>query len=91
MGKHTPSRSFWHASRSLQEIEALKVLSDAMYELVKGHAMKYIKAEVIRRTVFANLMSALSPIALLKIGGLIGEAKISSYELSDANSQTIRG
>ncbi|KAF5358195.1 hypothetical protein D9756_001400 [Leucocoprinus leucothites] len=53
------------------EIEALKALSDAMYGLVKSHAMKYVKAEVIRRTVFAGLMSALSPVALLKIGELI--------------------
>ncbi|KXN92234.1 hypothetical protein AN958_08687 [Leucoagaricus sp. SymC.cos] len=53
------------------EIEVLKALSDAMYKLVKSHAMKYVKAEVIRRTVFAGLMSALSPVALLKIGELI--------------------
>jgi len=57
-----------------------------MYKLVKGHAMKFIKAEVIRRTVFANLMSALSPIALLKIGELIGKIITSSHELSDLTS-----
>lgn len=48
--------------------------------------MKFIKAEVIRRTVFANLMSALSPIALLKIGELIGKIITSSHELSDLTS-----
>jgi len=57
-----------------------------MYKLVKGHAMKFIKAEVIRRTVFANLMSALSPVALLKIGELIGKIITYSHELSDLTS-----
>jgi hypothetical protein len=54
----------------------LKALSDAMYELVKSHAMKYVKAEVIKRTVFASLMSALSPVVLLKIGELIGTSQM---------------
>lgn len=86
MGEHALSHGYSIASQSLQEIEALKALSDAMYKLVKGHAMKIFKAEVIRRTVFANLMSALSPVALLKIGELIGEIITSSPEISDTTS-----
>jgi hypothetical protein len=57
---------------------------------VKSHAMKYVKAEVIRRTVFAGLMSALSPIALLKIGELIGKLT-TCLKKTTYNLQIIRG
>lgn len=36
--------------------------------------MKYVKAEIVRRTVFAGLMSALSPVALLTVGEIMGES-----------------
>lgn len=35
--------------------------------------MQYLKAEIIRHTVFAALLSALSPVAWLKIGKIIGK------------------
>ena len=50
----------------------MKDLSDALFALVKTQAMNYVKAEVIRRTVFASLMSSLAPIAWLKVGRIIG-------------------
>ncbi|KAJ7581215.1 DUF726-domain-containing protein [Mycena floridula] len=53
------------------EVEALEQLSDALFTLVKSHAMKYVKIEILKRTVFASLMAAMSPIALLKIGQVI--------------------
>jgi hypothetical protein len=53
---------------------ALKKLSDALYQLITSNAMKYVKAEIIRRTMFASLMSALSPVALLKIGEIMGKS-----------------
>ncbi|KLO18362.1 DUF726-domain-containing protein [Schizopora paradoxa] len=53
------------------EIAALQKLSSALGDLIKSHAMKYVKAEIIRRTVFASLMASLSPIVWLKIGKLI--------------------
>ncbi|KAF5373629.1 hypothetical protein D9758_000644 [Tetrapyrgos nigripes] len=53
------------------EVQALRDLSTALYKLVGTHAMKYARAEIIRRTVFASLMFALAPIALLKIGEII--------------------
>ncbi|KAF9564386.1 DUF726-domain-containing protein [Agrocybe pediades] len=53
------------------EIEALEELSDALMTLIKSHAMKYVKGEVIKRTVFAALMNSLAPLALLKMGQII--------------------
>ncbi|KAG5647259.1 hypothetical protein DXG03_000794 [Asterophora parasitica] len=53
------------------EVEALEELSSALVTLLKSHAMKYVKAEVIKRTILASLMSSLAPIALLKIGQII--------------------
>lgn len=43
-----------------------------MYTLVKSQAMKYVQAEIIRRTIFAALMTSLAPIAFLKVGKIIG-------------------
>ncbi|KAF4578846.1 hypothetical protein EYR40_000995 [Pleurotus pulmonarius] len=53
------------------EVDALKDLSNALTALIKSHAMKFVKVEIIKRTVFASLMASLSPIALLKIGQII--------------------
>ncbi|KAJ4475248.1 DUF726-domain-containing protein [Lentinula edodes] len=53
------------------EVKALEELSDALYTLVRTNAMKYLRAEIIRHTVFATLMASLGPIALLKIGEII--------------------
>ncbi|KAF9454668.1 DUF726-domain-containing protein [Macrolepiota fuliginosa MF-IS2] len=53
------------------EIDALRELSDALYTLIKSHAMKYAKVAIIRQTVFAGLMSAMSPVVLLKVGQII--------------------
>ena len=47
-------------------------LSNALVTLVKTKAVQYIKAEIIKRTVFAALFAALSPAAWLKIGQVIG-------------------
>ncbi|THH10806.1 hypothetical protein EW145_g1066, partial [Phellinidium pouzarii] len=53
------------------EVEALRKLSSALGDLVKSHAIKYVKSEIIKRTFLAALFSSLSPIALLKIGQVI--------------------
>ncbi|PPQ63049.1 hypothetical protein CVT24_005903 [Panaeolus cyanescens] len=53
------------------EMKALEELSSALYTLITSHAMKYVKAEIIKRTVFAGLMNSLAPLALLKIGQII--------------------
>jgi hypothetical protein len=57
----------------MQEVEALEELSDALNALVKSNALKYVKAEVIRRTVFSSLMTSLAPLAWTKIGQIIGK------------------
>jgi hypothetical protein len=53
------------------EVKALEGLSNALYALIKTNAMKYIRTEIIRHTVFASLIAALGPIALLKVGEII--------------------
>ncbi|KAI5121650.1 hypothetical protein M0805_002726 [Coniferiporia weirii] len=53
------------------EVEALRRLSSALGDLVKSHAIKYVKSEIIKRTFLAALFASLSPIALLKIGQII--------------------
>ncbi|KIJ69262.1 hypothetical protein HYDPIDRAFT_172701 [Hydnomerulius pinastri MD-312] len=53
------------------EVEALQTLSGALLALVKSQVIKYVKVEILRRTVLASLLSALSPIALLRIGKII--------------------
>jgi hypothetical protein len=57
----------------------LKSLSTALSALVKTNAMRYIQFEVIKRTVFASLMSSLLPMAWLKIGQIIGKMFCSSF------------
>ncbi|THH12520.1 hypothetical protein EW146_g7614, partial [Bondarzewia mesenterica] len=53
------------------EVEALETLSNSLYILVRTSAMRYIKAEIIKRTFFSSLLSSLAPIAWLKIGKII--------------------
>ncbi|TRM62624.1 DUF726-domain-containing protein [Schizophyllum amplum] len=65
------------------EVQALQDLSNALYSLVKSHSLKYVKAEIIRRTIFANLMSSLAPIAWLKIGQIIDNPWMNASALAD--------
>ncbi|TDL24863.1 DUF726-domain-containing protein [Rickenella mellea] len=53
------------------EVEALQKLANALLDLAKSHAMKYVKGQIIKRTVLASLMSSLAPIAWLKLGQII--------------------
>ncbi|KAK0503424.1 DUF726-domain-containing protein [Armillaria luteobubalina] len=64
------------------EVQALQELSDALLTLVKSHTMKYIKVEIVKRTVFASLMSSLAPIAWLKIGQIIDNPWMNSQALA---------
>ena len=63
-------------TRASQEVEALENLSTALITLLKAQAMKYVKAEIIKRTFLAGLMAALSPLAWLQIGKIIGALSI---------------
>jgi hypothetical protein len=54
------------------EVEALKDLSNALFTLSKSAAVKYLRAEILSRTVLASLMTALAPTALLNIGRIAG-------------------
>ncbi|KAF6763945.1 DUF726 domain-containing protein [Ephemerocybe angulata] len=53
------------------EIEALEELANAIKALLQAEAIKYVKGEVIKRTMLAGLMSALAPLGLLRIGQII--------------------
>lgn len=54
-------------------MEALEALSNALETLVKAQAVKYIKAQIIKRTILATIFTILSPTAWLHIGQIIGE------------------
>ncbi|KAH8107071.1 DUF726-domain-containing protein [Cristinia sonorae] len=70
---------------SLQfEVQALMELSGALGALVKSQVMKYIKAEVIKRTVFASLFAALSTGVWLKI------AQLASNPWAHARSMAVK-
>src|ERR1700722_11907373 len=49
------------------ELEALMKLGTSMESLVKSYAWSIAKKEIIERTIFASLMDALWPLALLKV------------------------
>ncbi|EMD38549.1 hypothetical protein CERSUDRAFT_94077 [Gelatoporia subvermispora B] len=53
------------------EVQALQELSNALMAMLKSNAMKYVKAQIIKRTVLSGLMAALAPTAWLKIGQII--------------------
>ncbi|KAJ7685314.1 DUF726-domain-containing protein [Mycena polygramma] len=64
------------------EVELLESLSGALMTLVKTNAMKYLRYEIVKRTVFASLMNSLAPIALLKIGQIIDNDWMNSQALA---------
>lgn len=53
------------------ELEALTELGNSMHSIVKSAAFDMAKKEIISKTIFASLMSALWPIALLKISKVV--------------------
>ncbi|EKM55446.1 uncharacterized protein PHACADRAFT_143785 [Phanerochaete carnosa HHB-10118-sp] len=65
-----------------QEVEALTQLSDALTALVKTEAMRYVQAQIIKRTVFAALFAALSPAVWVKILRVIDNPWMSAKSLA---------
>ena len=53
------------------ELEALLNLGNSMMAMVSSAAWGYAKKEVIKRTVFAGLMEAMWPLALLKVSRVV--------------------
>jgi hypothetical protein len=53
------------------ELEALQKLGNSMESVVKSAVWSAAKKEIIARTIFASLMEALWPVALLKVGKLV--------------------
>ena len=53
------------------ELEALMKLGTSMESVVKSAAWSVAKKEIIARTIFASLMDALWPIALLKVSKVV--------------------
>jgi pimeloyl-ACP methyl ester carboxylesterase len=82
-----------------QEMQALLDLGDAIETMVKNYAIKYIKAEIIKRTVLASLWSALWPLGLLKIAQVVdnpfsiakARADKAGLVLADAIAQRAQG
>lgn len=60
----------------LQEVKTLEELSTALYDLVRLHALSYVKWAILKRTVMSTLMAGLSPLLLLKIGRVVGMSQI---------------
>ncbi|KAG0699681.1 DUF726-domain-containing protein [Suillus ampliporus] len=53
------------------EVEALQAMSSALSDLIESQAMYFVGGEILKRTILASLLSALSPVSLLKIGKII--------------------
>ncbi|KAL3421902.1 hypothetical protein PVAG01_06058 [Phlyctema vagabunda] len=53
------------------ELEALMKLGTSMEAVVKSAAWSVAKKEIISRTIFASLLTALWPISLLKVGKVV--------------------
>ncbi|KAF7323080.1 hypothetical protein HMN09_00088100 [Mycena chlorophos] len=64
------------------EVEQLEALSDALMKLVKTNAMRYVRVEVLKRTVFAALMASLAPMALLKMKEIVDNDWMNSKALA---------
>jgi len=64
------------------EVQALEELSSALTALIKSQAMKYVKAEIIRRTVFASLFSALSPTVWLNLTRIVDNPWMTAKNLA---------
>jgi len=70
----TPWRALGHESEVFAlrwELEALTKLGSSMESVVKSAAWTVAKKEIIARTIFASLMDALWPIALLKVSKVV--------------------
>lgn len=70
----TPWRVLGHQSEVFAlryELEALSKLGTSLESVVKSAAWSIAKKEIIARTIFASLMTALWPIGLLKISKVI--------------------
>lgn len=53
------------------ELEALLNLGNSLTTMVSSAAWGYAKQEVLRRTIFASLMAAMWPLALLKVSRVV--------------------
>ena len=53
------------------ELEALMNLGNSMTAMVSSTAWGYAKSEIIKRTIFADMMGALWPLGLLKISRIV--------------------
>ncbi|THH27248.1 hypothetical protein EUX98_g6935 [Antrodiella citrinella] len=64
------------------EVDALIELSSALGALVKSEAMRFVGAEVLKRTVFAALFAALSPSIWVRIASLVSNPWAHSRSLA---------
>lgn len=78
LGRHEAPASSWRVLDAagdqycLQwETEALQALGSALYTMAYSAAFGYVKSEIIQRTVFAAFMTAMWPMAFLKVAKLV--------------------
>jgi len=71
------------------EVRALEDLSNALTALIKAQVMKHLKAEIIKRTVFASLFAALSPTSWLKIAQIIDNPWMRAKALAVKTGQVL--
>ena len=57
---------------SAQEVKALQDLSTALTALIKSQSMKYVRREIVKRTVFATLWAALTPTVWINLVHIVG-------------------
>lgn len=70
----TPWRVLGHGSEVFAlrfELEALMNLGNSMNSMVSSAAWGYAKSEMIKQTIFAELMSAMWPVAILKVARVV--------------------
>jgi hypothetical protein len=70
----TPWRALGHQNEVFAlrwELEALTKLGSSLESVVKSAAWSVAKKEIIARTIFASLMDALWPIALLRVSKIV--------------------
>ena len=74
-------------------MKALQELSTALTALIKSQSMKYVRREIVKRTVFATLWAALTPTVWINLVHIVGMPFSLLLPVSYANTapQTIHG
>ncbi|KAH9946142.1 DUF726-domain-containing protein [Epithele typhae] len=64
------------------EVEELERLSTALMDLVKAQAMQFVKGAILKQTILASLMTALSPVVWVKLTKIIDNSWMIAQSLA---------